>query len=153
MHSKIEHLSHEEKQLILDAPILVTALISGADGNFDDAEIKKAVHIIHVKTFSESKDVRGVYKNIDAHSEESIEDLIQSLPSPSGERTHVLKEKLSKLNDIFPKLDHHFAADLYKSLRELAYYVSRAHDGDLGIGFHNEQEEKLVHLDFLHEQK
>lgn len=153
MHSKIEHLSTEEKQLIHDAPILITVLISGADGNFDHAEIKKAVSIIHIKSFSEAKDVRGVYKNIDAHSEENIEALIHSLPSQSSDRTTVLKKKLSGLNAIFPKLDHHFAIDLYKSLRELAYYVSRAHDGDLGIGFHNEREEKLVQLDFLHEQK
>ncbi len=151
MHSKIEHLSTAEKQLILDAPLLVTALIAGSDGDFDDAEIKKAIKIIHIKTYSESKDVRGVYKDIDAHSEEMIDDLIHSLPSVTYDRTLFLKEKLSGLNQIFPKIDVIFASELHKSLRELAFYVSRAQDGEIGIGYHNEQEKHLVHLDFIHE--
>lgn len=149
MHSKIEHLSTAEKQLIHDAPLLVTALIAGADGDFHDAEIKKAVKIIHIKTYSEGKDVRGVYKDIDAHSEEMIDDLIHSLPSVPYERTQFLKEKLSGLNQIFPKIDGVFASELHKSLKELAFYVSRAHDGDIGIGYHNEQEKHLVQLDFI----
>jgi hypothetical protein len=153
MHSKIEHLSTSEKQLIHDAPLLVTALIAGADGDFQDAEIKKAVKIIHIKTYSEGKDVRGVYKDLDGHSEEMIDELIHSLPDGAYERTQILKEKLSGLNSIFNKIDTVFASELHKSLRELAFYVSRAHDGEIGIGYHNEQEKHLVHLDFIHEPK
>lgn len=153
MHSKIEHLSTAEKQLIHDAPLLVTALIAGADGDFHDAEIKKAVKIIHIKTYSEGKDVRGVYKDIDGHSEEMIDELIHSLPKVPYERTLFLKEKLSGLNHIFQKIDGIFASELHKSLRELAFYVSRANDGEIGIGFHNDQEKHLVHLDFIKEPK
>src|SRR5437762_1405627 len=105
MNSKIEHLSTEEKQLIHDAPLLITALISGADGEFDLAEIKKAVKIIHIKTYSEGRDVRGVYRDIDAHSSEMIDDLIHSLPVITLDRMNFLKDKLSGLNKIFPKLD------------------------------------------------
>jgi len=153
MHNKIAHLSTSEKQLIHDAPLLVTVLIAGADGDFQDAEIKKAVKIIHIKTYSESKDVRGVYTDLDGHSEEMIDELIHSLPSVPYERTQFLKEKLSGLNAVFSKIDAVFASELHKSLRELAFYVSRAHDGEIGIGYHNEQEKHLVHLDFLHDPK
>ncbi len=153
MHNKIAHLSTSEKQLIHDAPLLVTVLIAGADGDFQDAEIKKAVKIIHIKTYSEGKDVRGVYTDLDGHSEEMIDELIHSLPSGAYERTQILKEKLSGLNLIFNKIDTVFASELHKSLRELAFYVSRAHDGEIGIGYHNEQEKQLVHLDFIHEPK
>ncbi len=153
MHSKIEHLSASEKQLIHDAPLLVTVLLAGADGDFHTSEIKKAVKIIHIKTYSEGKDVRGVYKDIDAHSEEMIDELIHSLPTIPNERTQILKDKLSALNHIFPKIDHVFASDLFKSLRELAFYVSRAHDTELGIGYHSTQEKHLIHLDFIHEPK
>ena len=153
MHNKIAQLSTSEKQLIHDAPLLVTVLIAGADGDFQDAEIKKAVKIIHIKTYSEGKDVRGVYTDLDGHSEEMIDELIHSLPSGAYERTQILKEKLSGLNLIFNKIDTVFASELHKSLRELAFYVSRAHDGEIGIGYHNEQEKQLVHLDFIHEPK
>ncbi len=149
MHSKISHLTAQEQDLINQAPILVATLISGADGNFDQFEIAKAVKIIHIKSYAETKNVRGVYKDIDTNSEELIETLIAALPAETFERTNLLVSRLEGLNEIFPKLDQHFAVDLYKSLRELAYYVSHAHDGSLGIGFHNEQEAHLAHLDFL----
>ncbi len=153
MNSKIEHLSTVEKQLIHDAPILITALISGADGDFDQSEIKKAVKIIHIKTYSEGRDVRGVYKDIDAHSEEIIDELIHTLPTVTLDRTNYLKDKLAGLNTIFPKLDEQFAADLYNSLKELAYYISHANDGGVGIGYNGEQYKNLVQLDFIKEPK
>jgi len=148
MHSKIEHLSAGEKKLVINAPILVTALISGADGEFHTDEIKQAVKIIHIKTYSETRDVSGVYKSIDGHSEEMIDDLINHLPKTSWERNNIIVEELKGLNRIFPKLDEEFAHELFKSLKELAYYVSNA--GNLGIDFHSEQEKEFVKLDFLH---
>ena len=148
MHSKIEHLSSAEKKLVLDAPILITALIAGADGDFHYDEIKKAVKIIHVKTYSEPRDVRGVYKSIDKHSEEMIDHLINHLPKSANERSAILVERLQGLNNVFPKLDHNFAHELYNSLRELAYYVSNA--GDLGsIDFHSKNEKHYAKLEFL----
>lgn len=148
MHSKIEHLSSAEKKLVLDAPILITALIAGADGDFHYDEIKKAVKIIHVKTYSEPRDVRGVYKSIDKHSEEMIDHLINHLPKFAKERNAILVERLQGLNRIFPKLDPNFAHQLYASLRELAYYVSNG--GNLGsMDFHSEDEKHYAKLDFL----
>jgi hypothetical protein len=64
MLSKIEHLSSSEQQLILNAPVLISALISGADGDFAPEEIAQAVKIIHIKTYSETRDVSGVYKYV-----------------------------------------------------------------------------------------
>lgn len=148
MHSKIEHLSSAEKKLVLDAPILITALIAGADGDFHYDEIKKAVKIIHVKTYSEPRDVRGVYKSIDKHSEEMIDSLINHLPKTAKERNAILVERLQELNYVFPKLDAKFAHELYASLRELAYYVSNG--GQLGsIDYHSEDEKHYAKLDFL----
>ncbi len=151
MHSKIEHLSNAEKKLVLNAPILVTALIAGADGDFHPDEIKQAVKIIHIKTFSETRDVSGVYKSLDGHSEELIDELISHLPKSATERNKMLVEQLQGLNEIFPKLDENFARDLHHSLRELAYYVSNA--SDLGIAYHSDQEKEYVKLDFLNVSK
>jgi hypothetical protein len=148
MHSKIEHLSAKEKHLVLNAPILVTALIAGSDGEFHTDEIKQAVKIIHIKTYSETRDVSGVYKSIDGHSEEMIDELISQLPKTSTERNHAIVEQLKGLNEIFPKLDEKFAHDLVHSLRELAYYVGNA--GDMGVSYHSDQEKHYVKLNFLH---
>lgn len=147
MLRKIEHLSATEQDLILSAPLLVTALVSGADGDFSDDEIKKAVKVIHIKTYSEKSDVRGVYKEIDMLSEDRIMSLIDALPQETYTRTEFLTDKLKELNTIFPKLDPNFAKDLLKSLKELAYYVSNANES--GISFSNEMEEKIAELKFL----
>ena len=148
MNNKIQHLSNEEQTLILNAPIYVSALISGVDGEFHPEEIKKAVKIIHIKSFSETKDIRGVYAESNQESEEKIEILIDALPTSTSERNDVLIQKLSGLNEIFPKLDATFAFDLYNSLRELAYYVSTASESDMA-GFQNELEKEVAKLPFL----
>lgn len=147
MLSKIEHLSNSEKHLILNAPVLISALVAGADGEFYASEIKEAVKIIHIKTFSETRDVSGVYKATDGHTEEAIDLLIDNLPESTEERNKMLISQLKGLNDIFPKLDETFAADLYNSLKELAYYVSNA--GNLGVGMRSEQEKEMAKLSFL----
>jgi len=147
MLSKIEHLSNSEKNLILEAPVLVSALVAGADGEFHPEEIAKAVKIIHVKTYSETRDVSGVYKEVDAHTEDSIDALIDALPENTLLRNEMLINRLKGLNSIFPKLDPDFASELHKSLRELAYYVSNA--GDLGVGMRTDQEKEMAKLSFL----
>ena len=147
MLNKIEHLSNSEKQLVLSAPILVSALIAGSDGEFYPSEIKEAVKIIHIKTYSETRDVSGVYKTIDGHTEEAIDQLIDNLPESTLERNALLIEQLKGLNAIFPKLEEGFAADLYTSLKELAFYVSNA--GDLGVGMRADQEKEMAKLSFL----
>lgn len=147
MLSKIEHLSSSEKQLIMNAPVLISALISGADGDFAPEEIAQAVKIIHIKTYSETRDVSGVYKQVDGHTADAIDQIISVLPESTLERTQYLTDLLKGLNDIFPKLDNSFAYELYTSLRELAFYVSNA--GDLGVGMRSEQEKDLAKLSFL----
>ena len=151
MLSKIEHLSSAEKNLIVNAPLLISALVSGSDGEFTPSEIQQAVKIIHIKTYSETRDVSGVYKTVDGHTEESIEMLISSLPESTTERNEMLISMLKGLNDIFPKLDNVFAHDLYSSLKELAFYVSNAGD-DLGLSIRSEQEKEMAQLSFLDSQ-
>jgi hypothetical protein len=150
MLSKIEHLSSAEKNLIVNAPVLISALVSGSDGEFTPSEIEQAVKIIHIKTYSETRDVSGVYKTVDGHTEESIEMLISSLPESTTERNEMLISMLKGLNDIFPKLDPTFAHDLYTSLKELAFYVSNA--ADLGLNIRTEQEKEMAKLSFLNAQ-
>jgi len=151
MLSKIEHLSSAEKNLIVNAPLLISALVSGCDGEFTPSEIQQAVKIIHIKTYSETRDVSGVYKTVDGHTEESIEMLISSLPESTTERNEMLISMLKGLNDIFPQLDSAFAHDLYSSLKELAFYVSNAGD-DLGLSIRSEQEKGMAQLSFLDAQ-
>ncbi len=147
MNRQIEHLSQSEKNLITNAPLLVTAYISGIDGHFNHNEIEKAVKIIHIKSYSETRDVRGIYKDLDQMNEEKIAEVIDSLPKDTFERNEEIIKILSGLNDIFPKLDSTFAKDLVKSLRELAYYVANAHDS--GISISNDLEKEAAKLDFL----
>ena len=149
MHSKIEHLNEDEKSLVLNAPLLVTALVSGADGEFTNEEIQQAVKIIHIKSYKESKEVSGVYKTIDAQTEDSIQMLINALPESTLERNQILQKQLSGLNEIFTKLDPQFAYDLYNSLKQLAFYVSTA--GNLGLGVQTQQEKEMAKLSFIND--
>ncbi len=149
MHNLISDLSEEQKNLIHIAPILVSILIAGADNDINENEIKEAIKIIHIKSYSEAKNVKNVFKNIDLQSEEMIDELLRTLPADKALRQKTIIEKLTPLNAIFEEVGNPFAIDYYTSLRELAFYVSHAHTQLLDTGYVNTQEKNLAHLDFL----
>jgi hypothetical protein len=91
--------------------------------------------------------VSGVYKTIDAQTEDSIQMLISALPESTLERNQMLQNQLSGLNAILPKLEAQFAYDLYNSLKQLAFYVSTA--SDLGVGLQSQQEKEMAKLSFI----
>lgn len=45
MNEDIQKLCDEEKDLLFEAPLLVSILIAGADNNIDKSEIKEAINL------------------------------------------------------------------------------------------------------------
>jgi tellurite resistance protein len=51
MLDHIHHLSEEEKNLVLQAPVYVSLLIAGADGHVQLEEQQRILELVHTKTF------------------------------------------------------------------------------------------------------
>ncbi|MBL7811737.1 MAG: hypothetical protein JNL57_05895 [Bacteroidetes bacterium] len=149
MLDHIKSLSQEEKDLVLHAPMYVSVLIAGADGLVDDVEKKRILELIHTKTFSEKYELRELYRELDHDAANELRSLIAALPENTAERNQYLSDMLSRLNRIMPKLEKHFARQLYHSLRQFAHYVATAEGGFWGVNAITPAEQEWVHLPMI----
>lgn len=146
---QLHNLSAEEQTLVQRSPIWITLLIACADYDIKEEEIDRAKEIIHIKSFAVQNDVKNLYKNLDEHVDEEIDFALKSLSADGAERMLFLEQHIAKLNDIFPKLDHTYAKQLYNSLVSLATSVARAEGGLFGIRKIGQDEAKYIHLPML----
>jgi len=145
----ISKLHLNEQELVKKAPLLVSILIAGADGQIDHEEIEKAVKLVHTKSFSEQTDIRHLYREIDQEVEMSLNALIKGLPIDAEEREKRVSEQLEGLNPIMQKLEPSIALDFYNSLRNFAVHIAQTSGGVLGTLTMNHHEKEVVKLPML----
>lgn len=150
---QLEKLNDSEKHLVLNAPAYITLLIAGADDNIQEAEIKRSLQLVHIKSFSESLEISEVYKEIDHDYEQHLHDMIDELPKTLEAREKIIIEELSKLNPIFHKLDKVFSYKYYLSLQSFARYIANAAGGVFGFERVSPREKQFVNLPMLEEPK
>ena|SRR5690606_41613550 len=150
---QLEKLNEEEKELVLNAPAYITILIAGADNDITEAEIRRSLQLVHVKTYSESLEIRDLYQEIDHDFESRLNNLIDELPKTLEEREKVLIEELSKLNRIFHLIDERLSHKYYLSLLSFSAYIARAAGGVFGIDRVSFREEKFVHLPMIEDPR
>ena len=68
---------------------------------------------------------------------------------PGQEREKLLSEEISKVNDIWPKLESSFAIKLYASLKEIAKHIAEASGGVFGYMSVGYEESKLIDLKMI----
>ncbi len=146
---QLRNLSKEEQSVVTKAPVWVTLLIACADYDIDTKEIDRAKEIIQIKTYTTHNDVQDLYKELNLNIDNEIDQALKSLSTNGSERLAYLEDHLSKLNDIFPKLDKAYATQFYDSLRSLALSVAQAEGGFFGIGRISEQEQVYLKLPML----
>lgn len=149
MLEHINSLSAEEKNLIIHAPVYVSLLIAGADGDISSEEKNRMLELIHTKTFSERFELRELYKSLDADAANDMRKIIAALPEVTAERNEYLSDMIARLNKIFGKVEHNFAVQLYNSLREFAAYIANADGGWWGVGATSDVERAFVKLPML----
>lgn len=149
MLEHINNLKAEEKDIIIHSPMYVSVLIAGADGEVNDAERKRILELIHTKTFSEKYELRELYQTLDHDAAHELRELIAALPHDRNERNQFLVDKLAKLNTIFPKLEHRFQIQLYKSLRQFAHYIAHAEGGFWSVGAVKHAEQEYMKLPMI----
>lgn len=147
----ISKLHRDEQELIKKAPLLVSILVAGADGQVDSEEIEKSVKLIHIKSFSEASDIRHLYREIDHDVEAGLNALLKELPTDAAEREKRVSEQLAGLNPILAKLDSLIATDFYNSLRSFALHVAQTSGGFFGMMQLNHHEKEVVKLPMINE--
>lgn len=148
MIHEFRNLTQDECTTMVMAPALVTLLIAGAEGNIDQKEIDWGSKIAHFRANDHSI-LQNYYQEADRNFNETLKELIEKMPPDVSERNNKINQELSKLNNIFPKLDATYSKEIYKSLLSLSRHVAEASGGIWGYGSISPEEKKLMNLEFI----
>jgi len=146
MIQEFRTLRDDEIKILLDAPVLVSVLIAGADDKIDKGEIKQAVEIANSKQTRAREQLIDYYQEVADNFQEKFISVVGSLPNDAHSRTEEITRELRKLNHILPKVDRNFAIKLHASLRDMAKKVAEASGGVLGYMSVSYEEAKLMEL-------
>ena len=149
MQYEFQSLNEKEKELMMDAPVLVSILVADADNDHSEDEKKEAIRLAHIKTFSERQELHPYYHHLDKEFSERYDTLMNELPGGIEERREEIIQRLEKLNQVFKKLNQKFASYFYMSLKDFAFYVATATGGLLGIGSIRRNEKQLLELPMI----
>ncbi len=147
----ISKLHSDEQELIKKAPLLVTILVAGADGSVHNNELDKSIELIHIKSFSESSDIRLLYKEIDHDVKLSLIAILKELPTDGVEREKRIIDQLAELNPILAKMEPHISREFYLSLKDFAFRVAQTSGGLFGFNTINYHEKEAIKLSMINE--
>ena len=151
MIKEFEKLREEEIEIMLKAPVLVSILIAGADGNIDKAETKEAVAIARGKQSRAREQLVEYYKLVGDSFEAKFNEMVNDFPTKPEERNPMIIAELKRLNRILPKVDKNFAIKFYASLKDLAKKIAEASGGVLGYLSVSYEEAKLMDLNMIND--
>ena len=149
MVDQFNNLTQEEIDLMFQVPMLVAILIAGADNNIDKTEMKEAITLSKIKQQKARKELLDYYKEVGQDFEDKLKVLIQKYPIDAEVRNPEIIAQLTRLNEIFPKLDKNFAMDFYASIKDMARKIAESSGGVLGYMSIGYEESKLISLEMI----
>lgn len=124
-----EHLSAEKIQTLTEAPVLITILVGGADGNLDQAELDWANRLTEIRGYSHNESLREYYDLVHADFQDKVAATLANLPTEQDARESAISDRLSKINDILPHVDGAVAYRFYTSMLSFADHIARSSGG------------------------
>ncbi|WP_109830404.1 hypothetical protein [Reichenbachiella versicolor] len=149
MVQEFKTLRDDEIEVLLDAPVLVSILIAGADDKIDEDEMDQAVEIANSKQSRAREQLIDYYREVGKDFPTKFKAYVKKLPSGKEARAAEIEKELQKLNHILPKIDHAFAVKLYASLKDMAKKVAEASGGILGYMSVSYDEAKFMELSMI----
>ena len=148
MIKEFRNLDQEESEFMLSVPILVCILIAGADGDIDRKEIREAISLA-----GKNKESKGIlsdyFREVSSDFEDKLKVLIQSYPYESTQRDPIITEEISRINQLWPKLNPEFSINLYRMLLDLSEKIASSSGGWLGIKSVGSQEARYLKLPMI----
>lgn len=142
-------LNQDEKSELSDALALITVLIAGADGAFEQEELDWAEKVTHIRSYKLKGELKSFYEEVEENLIEKVKYFIDNMPADVAERSQQISERLSKLNPILSKLHPEVGSKLYKGFLSFADHVAKASGGVMGFFSINAEEAKWITLPMI----
>lgn len=150
MLDQFNSLTEEEFEKLKDAVPLITVLIAGADGNIQSDQLEWANKVTKIRSYNMKDEIKSFYLEVGKTFEQRLQYYIDAFPTNVADRTKLISDRLSYLNDILAKLEPEIGVKFYKSFISFAQHVAKASGGFLGFFSINKEEAKLIGLPMIH---
>lgn len=135
MIEQFKHLTQEEKEILLKAPILLSVLSASWDHEISKKEKADIIELEHIKTFSAIPLLIPYYKEVEQKFKKYFEETITKYSPFDDAKQESLKKEINLLNTVIDKLDKGFAQKLHTSLTSYAEHVKKADENSLLMNF------------------
>ena len=148
MQNQLNKISDQERKMLLDAPALITALIAGSDGGFNQAEEDWAEKVVGFRKDTAHYSLHYFYELVGENFHQKMEayhKMYENMPN----RADVIQSELTNLKPILAKLDEHYREKLVDSFRSFAKQIAESSGGVLGFFSQTKEEQILIKLEMF----
>lgn len=149
MIKDLQVLTPQEIDLVYNAPLLTSILISGADGNIDKKEISTAINFAKKNAKRSRAMLYQFYTEIAEDYENKLQSLIEAYPDDVKKRNEIIVGELKQLNHIFEKVSKAFTIVYYVSLKEIAKKIAQSSGGFFWLFKISKEEANFIELPML----
>jgi hypothetical protein len=121
-----EKLTIQEQELLFKAPVLMSVLASGSDGEVNKQQKADAIKLAHIKTFTALPLLRPYYQEVEKRFREDFETVSKTYYPFDEKKRNELKTEIGKVQQILGKINPVYAEILSKSLERYAAHVKKA---------------------------
>lgn len=149
MERHFDVLDKVDYDKLTEAIALITVYVAGADGTIDKEEKEWAEKVTKFRSYNLPGELKSFYKDVGVNFAETLDTMIDTLPSNPVERNPIIAEKLEALNPILAQVDPELGAVLYDNYKSFAKHVAKATGGFMGVFSIGPKEAKLIELEML----
>jgi hypothetical protein len=102
-----------------------------------------------IRGYKEKVELKPLYREVGENFEERLDHYLEKLPDDLSEMQRLISDKLTKLNEILPKIDSWYAQLYYESLLSFAKHVAEASGGILGFMSIDAKEKQIIKLPMI----
>ena len=126
MIKQFQDLSWKERELLYQAPALLSVLVSCSENEVNETHKNAAIKLAHLRTFTADGILLPYYHQVEKTFKTAFEDAITTYAPFDATKRDELKKEISKVNDVIGKLEPAYGQALRKSLEGYAMHVKRS---------------------------
>lgn len=126
MIKQFENLSHEEREFLFNAPVLISVLASSSSNGINKTQKADAIKLSHIKTFTAAPILIPYYTELSRTFEQKFEETQKRFFPFDTAKRNELKCEIEKVNAIVAKLDTQYSLALLRSFKKYERHVKSA---------------------------
>lgn len=126
MIKQFQDLSWRERELLYNAPVLLSVLVTCSENEVNEIHKNAAIKLAHLRTFTADGMLLPYYHQVEKTFKTAFEEAITTYSPFDAKRRDELKKEIGKVHEVIGKLEPAYGHALKKSLEGYALHVKRS---------------------------